>query len=300
MKKWIFTLFVILILLLFPLVSSQAVVEVPQDQEQKNFLTDAVGIFKNKAILSIILFLAILICILIGLFFFVRWVVQFIKQRSDIFFQLKKQRLKLASIQKRYPSTHWWKVEQNTPIRLVKKEGEKLVISSPIAHHRGDYITHEGNFILTLNLVKNKKWFFFPITDILIIPNRPSIRLKTRKTSTTSKKESETIDKLPQASDILQFNPDEILIFAESLSNTGIFYVPVLKSKDGTVIDLALPTYENLKRVVLTDYLYEQTDEFSKLAKKSMDINPNLRYATKVADTSGTVEVPSGTGGSGS
>jgi hypothetical protein len=72
-----------------------------------------------------------------------------------------------------------------------------------------------------------------------------------------------------------------------------MFYVPVMKSKEGKVIDLTLPTYDSLKGVVLGDYLYEQTTSFSQLAKKSMDINPYIRGAIKVSDTSQSVEVPS-------
>jgi len=65
-----------------------------------------------------------------------------------------------------------------------------------------------------------------------------------------------------------------------------------LKSKDGKIMDLSLPVYETLKQVVLGEYLYEQTDEFGKLAKQSMNINPNLRYAMKSQDASQSVELP--------
>jgi hypothetical protein len=66
-----------------------------------------------------------------------------------------------------------------------------------------------------------------------------------------------------------------------------------LKSQDGKIIDLSLPVYVSLKQVVLGDYLYEQTDEFGKLAKQSMNINPNLRYQMKAGDSSQSVEIPS-------
>ncbi len=287
LKKGISVLFIILLLFL-PLIISQTVVQVPQEQVPNNFFSNAFAWMQSKVILSAVIIFIIVIAFLILVFFLVKWLVGYLKDRNDIFWQLKNQRLKLASIQRRYASTHWFKIKKNTPIRIIKKVGDKVEISSPIAYHRGDYLTHEGNYIISMNLVGNKKWFFFPVTDLLIIPNTTEIQVMKKGGGT------ETIEGLPQAEDIIQFTETEIFLNIESISNTGMFYIPVMKATDGKVIDLSLPTYTSLKRVILSDYLYEQTDEFSKLAKKSMDINPNLRYQQKVSDSSNTVEVPAG------
>jgi hypothetical protein len=107
------------------------------------------------------------------------------------------------------------------------------------------------------------------------------------------KQEFIKIEHLPNPSDIIRFNENEILIFAESLSNTGMFLIPVLKDKDGEIIDLSMPVFDSLKKVVLGEYLYEQTDEFSKLSKKTLEINPYIRAITKTQDTSQSVELPS-------
>lgn len=278
----------IILLLFLPLIISQTVVQVPQEQVPNNFFSNAFAWMQSKVILSAVIIFIIVLAFLILVFFLVKWLIGYIKDRSDIFWQLKHQRLKLASIQRRYASKHWWKIHKNTPIRIVKKVDNKLEISSPIAYHRGDYLTHEGNYIISMNLVGNKKWLFFPITDLLIIPNTTEVEVMKKGGGT------EKITGLPQADEIIQFTETEIFLFIESISNTGMFYIPVMKADDGKVIDLSLPTYTSLKRVILSDYLYEQTDEFSKLAKKSMDINPNLRYQQKVSDNSNTVEVPSG------
>lgn len=279
---------IIILLLFLPLIISQTVVQVPQEQVPNNFFSNAFAWMQSKVILSAVIIFIIVLAFLILVFFLVKWLIGYIKDRNDIFWQLKHQRLKLASIQRRYASKHWWKVHKNTPIRIVKRVGEKLEISSPIAYHRGDYLTHEGNYIISMNLVGNKKWFFFPITDLLIIPNTTEVKVMKKGGGV------ETIEGLPQADDIIQFTETEIFLFIESISNTGMFYIPVMKATDGKVIDLSLPTYTSLKRVILSDYLYEQTDEFSKLAKKSMDINPNIRAIIKTQDSSNTVDIPQG------
>jgi hypothetical protein len=92
---------------------------------------------------------------------------------------------------------------------------------------------------------------------------------------------------------MVQFNEGEIILYCRSISNLGYFYIPVLEAKDGKVIDFAMPVYTALRDVVMEEFLFEQTDEFSKVAKKSIDLNPNLRYYMKAGDQSQSIEVPS-------
>lgn len=282
---------VIFFLFLIPFIYSAEVVQVVQEEPKKtNFMSSTFGFLKEPIFWYIVIGFALLIAFVIGLFFLIRWLVKFLKTRSDIFWKLKLERIKLAKIQKRYPSKSWYKVEKNTPIRLVKKENGKLSISQPIAYHRGDYMTHEGNLVICMNLKNNNRFFFFPITDLLIIPNKEKIEITKR--NDKGKVEKVTIDNLPSASEIIQFNENEILIHAESLSNIGMFYVPVLKAIDGKIIDLSLPVYQSLREVIMGDYLYIQSDDFVKIARKSIDLNPNLRYQIKAGDSNQNIEIP--------
>jgi hypothetical protein len=289
---------IILLMLLISIVSSAQVVQV-QDQppaEKKSFMSKTFGFLKSPIFWFIILGFVIFIVILLCIFFLIRWLVKFLKARNNIFFNLRSQRVKLSKIHKRYASsTHFLKVEKNTPIRLVKQNNGRVFVTEPIAYYRGDYVSHEGNVIISMNMRYNKKWFFLPITDILIIPNKERIEINQKDTKSGKVIKME-INNLPMAKDIVQFNEDEVLIYADSFSNIGSegneFYVPVLKAKDGKILDLSMPLFQSLKEVVLGDYLFEQTDDFSKLAKKSMDINPNIRAEMKVKDASQSVEIP--------
>ena len=291
-KKSVCSAIIVLFLLISLVSSAQTVVVKPEaTPEKKGFFSNTFGFLKSPIFWYIVVIFIIILALLVGVFFLVRFLVKFLKSRSDIFWRLKVERMKLARIQKRYNSKAWYHIERNTPIRLVRKENNKLFVSSPIAYHRGDYSTHEGNVIISMNLVGNNKWWFFPITDILVIPNKDKVEI--RKKTENGKEKTIVINNLPQAKDIIQFNDGEILIHAESLSNVGLFYVPVLKAKDGKIIDLSLPVYQSLKDVALGEFLYEQTDEFVKTAKKSIDLNPHLRYEIKSGDTSQQVESPS-------
>lgn len=242
------------------------------------------------------IFILVFFALLFGLLFFIKWFIKYLKNRNDIFYNLRSERIKLSKIQKTYPSKHWLKTSKNAPIRLIKNVGGKAFISSPIAHHRGDFTTHEGNVIIAMNLVGNKKFFFFPKTDLLVVPNIDKKIIK--KKNAKGEVEDIIIDHIPRADDIVQFNSNEILLHAESLSNIGLFFVPVLRTKDNKIVDLSMPVYQSLREVALGEFLYSQTDEFVKVARKSINMSPSLNYQVKTNDSSGNVEVPQGAGGS--
>jgi hypothetical protein len=293
-KKGVLFLFLSLFLISFISSAGQVVQVAPEPEEKKGFFASTFGFLKSPIFWWIVAGVVFFLLLAVGLFFFVRWLVKFLKSRSNIFYQLRTQRIKLAKVHRRYPDNHFISVEKNTPIKLVKLREGKPIISDTIAYYRGDYTSHEGNIIVSLNMRFNKKWFFVPITDILIIPTKEKIVLSQK--DAKGKTIQFVLDNLPNANEIIQFNEHEILLYAEGISNIGAggneFFVPVLRAKDGKIIDLSLPLYQSLKDVVVGDYLFEQTDEFTKVAKKSIDMNPSLRYATKSADSNQNVEIP--------
>lgn len=292
-KKSVITLSLIVIILLISIVSSATTIQVQEKTtpEKKSFFDTYFSFLKYPIFWYIIIGFFLFVIFLICIFFFVRWLIKFLKSRNDIFYKLKSERIHLSRIQKSYPSKHWWKVHKNTPIRLVKRSDDgKVTISEPIAYHRGDYYSHEGNLLINLNLKNKKKWFFFPVSDILIIPNKDKIEIEQK--DEKGKPIKIIINNIPKAKDIIQFNSNEILLYAEGVSHIGLFLTPVLKTKDNKIMDLSLPIFQSLKDVILGDYLYSQTSDFSNLAKKSMDINPFIRSATKLQDAQQNVEIP--------
>jgi hypothetical protein len=290
-KKTTLTLIAFFILMQFvnavQVVETQAPVE-----EKKGVFAGFFAFLKNPIFWYVVGALALVTLLGVGLFLLVRFLVKFIKKQNDIFYLMKQERISLAKVHRRYPSTHWWKVQKNTPIRLARKEDDgRLYISRAIANHRGDYVTHEGNMILSLNLEGRKKYWVFPDTDILVIPNKAKIIVKQRNERGDIVKE-ETFN-LPMAKEIIQFNEGEILVFAESFSRVGEFLIPVLKSKDGKIVDLSAPIYQSLRDVIIGDMLYVQSSDFAGLSKRALEINPYIRTAQKLGDQNQSVDVPS-------
>jgi hypothetical protein len=296
-NKRVYLIFVIIFLLIFiPIVQAVQVVEVQQQPvvpEKKGIFASAWDFIKSIITSPIfwgaLVFLVLFIVIAIIIYYVVKAIIKYFKEQKDVFYLMRNDRIRMAKIHRRYSSTHWWKVQKNAPIRLARKEGDNLIVSRPIAFHRGDYTTHEGNINISLNFRDKKKLYFFPETDLLIIPNRDIVKMK--KKLSDNHEETVIIKNIPTAKEIVRFNEDEILIFADSLSQVGRFFIPVLKTEDNKIIDLSLPVYHTLKEAMVDDYLYTQSSDFVTYSRKAVDMNPNVRINQKLADNNQNVEV---------
>jgi len=288
-KRWIILFFI----LSLPLVSAVQTVEVAPPPVKKAGIGDAIGsVLSSPLFWGGFLLIIVLIVFVILIVYIVKWIIKFIKRQKDIFYLMKTKRIRLAKIHRHYPAKHWWHISKNTPIRLARKDDNgKVTFSRPIAWHRGDYTSHEGNVNIALNMEGKNKYWIFPDTDLLVIPNKDHVTITQR--DEKGNKTSQVSLQLPLAKDILQFNEGEIIIFAESLSYVDEFLIPVLKTKDGKIVDLSMPIFSTLKDVVIGDYLYTQTSDFGVLAKQAMNINPNVRGIIKTSDSNQSVEIPS-------
>jgi len=283
---------IIFFLFIIPLVSSATNVVVTQPTPKKpSFFETYFGFLTQAWFWYIVIGFLLIIGILIGVFFLVRWIVKFIKSRNSLYYLLRMERMKLASIHSRYNSKHFFHVHKNTPIRIVKNINGRLNISEPFAYHRGDFTSHDGQMNISMNLVGDKKWFFFPVKSLLVIPDKDSVDVQIR--DEKGKQKTITIEGLPRANQIVQFNQNEILLFIESVSQSGLFYIPVLRTKNGKLLDLSIPVFQNFKEVAVGDYLYQQSADFVDVAKKSMNLNPNLSYSVREKDANQNVDIPS-------
>jgi len=299
-KEMIFVSIFLLLFLSIPFIQGATVVQVnePTKAPPKSFMQNFFSFLTSKFFIWTVVIFLIIIGLIFLIAFGIRWILGFIKQQNNIFFQMRSERLKLAKAQRRYNSKAWLKYTKNTPIRLAYHDEKGFLrISNPIAYHKGDYMSQEGNLVIAFNMDGNSNLFVFPRAELLIIPNKKEMKITTR--DGTGKIKDIELKNIPTAKEIVQFNDNEILLYAKSITKAGNFYVPVLEAKDGSIIDLSTPVYASLKDVALGELLYEQTDLFSKVAKRSIDLNPHLRYQIKASDTNQSVEVPTGSGGGG-
>lgn len=288
-------LFILLMIVNFVNSANDIIVNEPQPEKKEGWFSKYFGFIYSPIFWGAMVFIVLFFIILLGIVFFIRWLVKFIKLRNDIYYRARSDRMKLARIHKTYPSKHWLKVSKNTPIRLVKLVNNKPYISSPIGYHKGDYMSHDGNFNISMNLIGDKHFFIFPKASLLVIPDRDSFKINSR--DDKGKLKEIEIKDLPRVDKIVQLTANDILLYCESISNIGLFHFPVLKAVDGKILDLSMPIYKSLKDIAVSEYLYEQSDEFVKVNKKAIDMNPNIRGTQKINDSSGNVEIPRNDGG---
>ena len=294
MRKELVAVLFLTILYTLSLVHSAQVVEVqntnlPPPEEKKGLIASVWDFVTSPLVLGIFFLFIVMILIIVGLVFLIRWLIKYFKSRNDIFYKLNRDRIFMAKVHRRYNSKHWWRVTKNTPIRIVKEENGKPVISKPIGYHRGDYVSHEGNVIISMNLIGKKRWYVYPETELLVIPNRDKVKFY-KKDESGNDVSVEMIN-IPHAKDIVQFTENDILLYLEGISKTGLFLIPVVKSKDGKIINLSFPVFQTLKDVVLHEYLYDQTADFAQLARQAMQINPFIRATQKITDNNSQVDI---------
>lgn len=236
---------------------------------------------------------AVLIIIILGLLLWlVIWLINKIKDGEDVWFQIMKDKKELCKTHRdSYRIKAFFKFRENHPIR-VYYEVNKKVHSQVVGYYRGHYLSHDGNMIILFNCTR--KWLVFPRSDLIFLNTREKITV----TRTQEKKighETKVVkieEELKFPYNFYDFRANEVVIYANGLDKdyrTG-FYYPVLKDQDGRVINMSLPVYESVKSVAIEGYLFDQTDDFVKVAKKSIDLNPTIRGVNKVADSSSAIE----------
>lgn len=226
---------------------------------------------------------------IIGVLIYVAYrVYKYIKQRDDLLFQVRRERLKLCRAQRSYKSKSWFKISKNPPIRLATyqwREGKPFLhLSRPVAYHRGDMFSNDGNLLISMYVPGNRTFFIFPRAELLVINNKPMRNIK------IGNKEYEY--KLPTAKEVVQFqyNPDEIILYADGISDVGPVYVPVIRDTNGDPIDLATFAMQNLHDVAIPYHFSEMLNLWATNNKKAVDTNPYVRIANKTSDSNMSVD----------
>lgn len=240
----------------------------------------------------VIVGIILLTLLIIGIVLLIGWLTQFLKTRKDLFYRIHKERTTLCKLNNRYGKAgkHWWKIEKNIPIRLLKKdEKNRVTLSAPIGYYRGDFVGNEGNLYIAWVSRLYKRFFIFPKINLLIVNNKSvkTIRLKEEKSGEMVEK---SITGLPIAEEIIQFNDREILIFAENFSDCGMFFVPVIKTAKGQPLDLVPVISSDLVDVAMARIFQGAITEWARLNKEGANVNPYATFANKVNDTSSSIE----------
>ena len=233
----------------------------------------------------------IIIIILELLIWGVWWLMKKIKEGTDVWFKIMKDKKHLCKMHRDNWRVHaFFRFHKNQAIRIYYIN-DKSIHSKVVGWYKGHFISRDGNITIMFNF--RRKWLVFPKNDLLIINSKKEIIIPRKEVQEGKIKEIKIIhDTLILPQNIATFNPDEVIInaYGIDMDYRTEFFIPVLKDKEGNVINMPLPTYESMKQVAIEGYLYDQTDDFVKVAKKSIDLNPLIRGVNKVSDSSSSIE----------
>lgn len=155
-----------------------------------------------------------------------------------------------------------------------------------IGYYTGDCITSDGfrNFLCW----NRRKYVFWKNEFIIKVNLNKTCKIESFNQETKAREVVEY--ELPV--DLIIEGEDAIIIKGEGLDVSGYYYYPIMRDLDtGDIVNMDLIAFAKSRDVAMLDTLYQQTEDFVRVQREAINLNPNVRY---VARTQGqTVEAGS-------
>ena len=141
-----------------------------------------------------------------------------------------------------------------------------------IGSYLGECITADGN--RNFLLWSSRKYFLWKNTFIIKVNMNDKIRLEVMDAVTKTRQIIE--HEVPK--DLILEGDSIIMVKGEGMDKAGYFFYPLIADDKGNIINMDLLAYARAKDVALIDTLYQQTEDFSKVQRQAINMNPNVRY----------------------
>lgn len=200
---------------------------------------------------------------------------------------IKKIKIKINPFKEYYKKVRELCVFHKDPvIKTVWLIGENQLIF--LGKYLGESTTYDGYF--NIMLWKNKKWylFWFPTRfdffniakQIFIIRCNINKKYKyTEKNKDTDKDETKEVE---LAHGLHSRASDKILIKGIALERSDFFYYPVLRDKNGNIMNTSLEVFDREKNQALSTTLYNVSEDFVNIARNLTNLSPVIQYTKKV------------------
>lgn len=155
-------------------------------------------------------------------------------------------------------------------IQIVGRFGNKIV-----GYYFGECITPDGtkNFLVW----NTRKFLFWKNTFIIKVNLNDTVKVE-EKDKDTGKR---TVNTYVLPKDLLIEGENAIIIKGEGVDQAGYYYYPVLTDETGNIVNMDIFAYAKARDVAILDTLYQQTEDFSKVQREAINLNPNVRFISK-------------------
>ncbi len=160
-----------------------------------------------------------------------------------------------------------------------------------LGHYLGECYTQDGylNFLVW----KRKKWYLFWVPTFLdffdLVKDVYIIRVNMNKTFREKVRDPQTKEEKiithQLATDLVFRHGDKVVIKCWGVEPINYFYYPILRDKEGNLIDKSLEVFEREKDRALIKNMYYLTEDFSNVARELININPTARWKLKTGET---------------
>jgi len=141
-----------------------------------------------------------------------------------------------------------------------------------IGYYLGECVTADGN--RNFMLWNSRKYVFWKNSFIVKVNMNDKIRIEVVDSKT--KQRSIVEHEIPK--DLILEGDSIILVKGEGVDKGGYYYYPLIADEKGNIINMDLLAYARAKDVALIDTMYQQTEDFSKVQRQAINMNPNVRY----------------------
>jgi hypothetical protein len=155
-------------------------------------------------------------------------------------------------------------------VEIIGNFGVKIV-----GYYMGESITSDGykNYLIW----DSRKFVFWKNTFILKVNLNEKVKIETY--NQESKKREVNVYDLPK--NLITEGENVIAIKGEGFDVAGYYYYPVMTDAKGNIINMDLIAFARAREVAMLDTLYQQTEDFAKIQRETININPTVRYVVK-------------------
>ena len=156
------------------------------------------------------------------------------------------------------------------PLLVIGQFGAKFV-----GNYLGECTTSDGyqNYLLW----NARKYVFWKNKFVLKVNRNDTYKIETVDPKTNKR----TVVTHPLPKDLIIDGDSVIVVKGEGVDESGYYYYPLITDEKGNIVNMDLVAFSRARDVAMMDTMYQQTEDFSKVQRQAINMNPNVRYITR-------------------